>query len=156
MTGKSSFEKMHLCIGLWIWYFKSVFFLLSGWLLQTILVHSLWQNFSCHFWKTALFLHGSWTLHLSHIVQVNNSNILCKISLSDLTCFFCSVAFLHKFDKNSVTGVCFPTSNQYPCAQIYEYSKCKPIPLTVTYKSTYIVSFFIYIAILSFWLYVLE
>lgn len=42
---------------------------------------------------------------------------------------FLFVAFAARFDKDSVAGVNFSRSKQYPCARIYEYSKCKPILL---------------------------
>ncbi|XP_020876594.1 dehydrogenase/reductase SDR family member on chromosome X isoform X2 [Arabidopsis lyrata subsp. lyrata] len=41
----------------------------------------------------------------------------------NVTSFTHRSAFIQKFNKDSVTGVCFSTSNQYPCARIYEYSK---------------------------------
>lgn len=70
-------HKFSSCIGVLDYgfdiFYRVLFFLstsLSGWWLQTILVHSLWPNFFCHFWNTALCLHGSSTLHLSHIVMV--------------------------------------------------------------------------------------
>lgn len=45
-----------------------------------------------------------------------------------------SAASIRKFDKYSVTGVHFFTLNRYPCAPIYEYSKCKLKTLTFTRK----------------------
>ncbi|XP_010543515.1 PREDICTED: short-chain dehydrogenase TIC 32, chloroplastic [Tarenaya hassleriana] len=41
----------------------------------------------------------------------------------NVTSFTHRYAFAKRFDKETVTGVSFLRSKQYPCAQIYEYSK---------------------------------
>ncbi|KAG7602400.1 putative NADP-retinol dehydrogenase [Arabidopsis thaliana] len=52
---------------------------------------------------------------------LKNSNVPSRVV--NVTSFTHHSAFIQKLDKDSVTGVCFSTSNQYPCARIYEYSK---------------------------------
>ncbi|EOA20857.1 hypothetical protein CARUB_v10001194mg [Capsella rubella] len=52
---------------------------------------------------------------------LRKSNVPSRVV--NVTSFTHRSASLHKFDRDSVTGACYSTSNQYPCAQIYEYSK---------------------------------
>lgn len=73
---------------------------------------------------------------------------LCLI----LIYIFCSVVFSPRFDKDSVTGVYSSESKHYPCASIYQYSKCIkpsnnlfffPFCIMIDDDDAYIVCFFL-------------
>ncbi|KFK25831.1 hypothetical protein AALP_AA8G167600 [Arabis alpina] len=64
---------------------------------------------------------GPFSLTKLLLPLLKNSSVPSRVV--NVTSFTHHYAALRKFDKYSVTGVYFSTLNQYPCAQVYEYSK---------------------------------
>ncbi|KAL1201492.1 Short-chain dehydrogenase TIC 32 [Cardamine amara subsp. amara] len=64
---------------------------------------------------------GAFSLTKLLLPLLRNSPVPSRVI--NVTSFTHRSAFAGRFDKDSVTGVNFSRSKQYPCARIYEYSK---------------------------------